>query len=243
MSGKIGNGNAVRRLSTAAQYCIHLWRCCLCLMGLRSACEYTRLMSSYIPSAPQYLIEFDGSLTGVGVIIFRVDENGNETLWKVARFVFPFDLGCDSSYQNTCELIGLVMATGCLVLLGVRQATVAARGDSTTALTWILSERFRSGPSRGACVCFMALGVRHDIHFKSKQHIRGVDNVKCDALSRDGTPEMLGYRHDEVIATSDQMWLTRLLSACNPMPVGGDSAEGYENAWREAFTIAEGLQQ
>jgi hypothetical protein len=245
MGGKVGNSNVARRLDTAAQYCIRLWRCCLCLMGLRSACKYTRLMHSYVPSAPKYLVEFDGSLTGVGIIIFRVDENGNEQLWKVARFVFPFNLGCDSSFQNTCELIGLVMAVGCLVALGVSQSMVGARGDSTTALTWIMSEQFRSGPSRGASVCFMALGVRHDIHFKSRQHIRGVDNTICDALSRDRTPEMLGYRRDEIMEVSDHMWLARLLVACNPVPVsnGVKSTEGYENAWREAFIIAEGLKQ
>ena len=65
MCGAISNGNSTRRLGVAAQQCIHLWRCCLCLMGLRSVRKFSRLMISYIPCRPQYLVEFDGSLTGV----------------------------------------------------------------------------------------------------------------------------------------------------------------------------------
>jgi len=135
MGGKGGNGYTARRLDAKTRNCLHLWRCCLCMMGLRSESKFSRLMISYVPSAPKYLVEFDGSLTGVGVIIFKLNMMGNEQLWKVARFVFPFDLGCDSSYQNTCELIALVMAVGCMVTLGVSKVSVAARGDSTTALT------------------------------------------------------------------------------------------------------------
>jgi len=248
MRNDSGNGNMARRLDATAQNCIHLWRCCLCMMELRSAGTFCRLMSSYVPSVPKYLVEFDGSLTGVGVIIFKLDKMGNELLWKVARFVFPFDLDSDSSYQNTCELIALVMAVGCMVTLKVNQTSVAARGDSTTALTWILSERFRSGPSRGATVCYMALGVRHDIYFERRQHIKGIHNVRCDALSRNSTPAMLGFGGEQVINTSDLSWLNRLLCACNPK-VHGEQNEGeattrgYETAWSEAFAIAEGLIQ
>ena len=101
MSSKGGTGNMSRKLSVSAQNCVHLWRCCLCLMELREVCQFNRLMISYVPCTPKYLVEFDGSLTGVGIIIFKLDTTGNETLWKVARFVFPFDLRCDSSYQNT----------------------------------------------------------------------------------------------------------------------------------------------
>ena len=135
------------------------------------------------------------------------------------------------------------MAVGCLVTLGIRQVSVAARGDSTTALTWIVSERFRSGPSRAATVCYMALGVRHDIHFTERQHIKGIHNVRCDALSRSSTPAMLGFADDEIIDTSSDCWLNRLLCACNPKLIGDgeEAGRGYEVAWRLAFALAEGL--
>ena len=237
MSGHGSNRNQARRLSEDARICIYLWRCCLCMMGLRSSYKYSRLMNSYVPSKPKYLVEFDGSLTGVGILIYKLDRFGNETLWRVARFVFPFDLEQDSSYQNTCELIGLVMAVGCLVTLGIGQTSVFARGDSTTALTWITSEHFRSGPSRRATIYYMALGVTHDIHFSRQQHIRGIDNVQCDALSRSSTPEMLHFSRSKIMSPSG--CLDRLLNSCNPKR----ETVHYESLWQEAFAIAEALKQ
>jgi hypothetical protein len=70
MGEKQGCHNSARRLNTKAKYCIYLWRCCLRIMGLRSTTRYSRQMVTYVPSQPQYLVEFDGSLTGVGIIIF-----------------------------------------------------------------------------------------------------------------------------------------------------------------------------
>jgi len=123
------------------------------------------------------------------------------------------------------------------VTLGIGQTSVSARGDSTTALTWITSEHFRSGPSRRATICYMALGVTHDIHFARQQHIRGIDNVRCDALSRSSTPEMLHFNRSEVMNPSG--CLDRLLDSCNPKQETVD----YESLWQEAFAIAEALRQ
>ena len=92
-------------------------------------------------------------------------------------------------------------------------------------------------------MCYMALGVRHDIHFTERQHIKGIHNVQCDALSRNTTPAMLGFSGDEIINTSSHCWLDKLLCACNPNLIGdGEGAgRGYEVAWRLAFALAEEL--
>ena len=240
--GNVTNRNATRHLNDETRVCIRLWRCCLCLMEMRSKRQYSRRMSTYIIRAPRYLIEFDGSLSGVGIKFFKF-AGGVETLWKVARFVFPFDLGGDSSYQNTCEFIALVLAMGCLISLNVREnISLAARGDSTTALTWSITERFRSGPSRNATMCYMVLGVEHDIHFERTEHIRGVDNIICDKLSRHHTPEQLGFGAGEIINTNGA--LTRLLNACNPLLLQSElGSNSFEAAWAEAYAISTELQQ
>jgi len=83
----------------------------------------------------------------------------------------------------------------------------------------------------------MALGVCHDISFERKEHIRGVDNVTCDSLSRGATPIELGFSPQQIINTTE--WLGTLLDACNP--TGKDI--GFEKSWRKAFGIALSLEQ
>jgi len=95
-------------------------------------------------------------------------------------------------------------------------------------------------------LCYMALGVRHDIHFSSRHHIRGVDNITCDALSRNSTPAMLGFTTEQIINPLSDRWLHRLLCACNPKLEEKQQdvhPQFYEESWREAFAIAEGLIQ
>ena len=55
---------------------------------------------------------------------------------------------------------------------------------------------------------------------------------------------MLGFGVDEIMSVSDNSWLPRLLLACNPtIATGGSNAvpQSFDEFWRVAFTIAEGL--
>ena len=238
--GFVRNQNASHHLDDATKACIKLWRCCLCLMEMRSKNQFSRSMRSYIPQVSQYLVEFDGSLKGVGIRINKLIE-GVEVPWRVARFVFPFDLDGDSSYQNTSEFIAVVLATGCLISLNIRDVAVAARGDSKTALTWSVTERFRNGPSKNATMCYMVLGIEHDIHFNQQEHIKGVDNVICDKLSRQYTPEELGFHPEQIICVDGP--LSRLLDACNPLNTDSElGGKDFEAAWAGAFAISNELQ-
>ena len=233
--GGTNRKNSSRHLDDDAKFCVRLWRCCLCLMELKSNKEFSRSMHSYLPQSSKYLVEFDGSLTGVGMVLYRMCL-GATVLWKVARFVFPFDLAGDSSYQNTCEFIAITLATGCLIKLGVHHVAVSARGDSTTALTWAVTERFRSGPSSNSTMCFVILGIEYGIHFEEMEHIRGVDNVLCDKLSRHHSPEQLGFEKDQIMVIDGT--LLRLMDACNPLiPRAGR----FEEAWASVSAISSDL--
>jgi hypothetical protein len=238
--------NSYRRLDAAVQMCIKLWRCCLCMMELRGPERYSRSMSSFMPSTPDYVVEFDGSLTGVGLKIYKVNRDGEVVLWKVAGYNFPFDIpgGSEfeyaSSYQNTCELIGPVLAMGILARFGLRQLSLKAVGDSKAALKWVTSERFRRGPSRNAAMCYTSLGMNFDMHFEDSLHIPGIDNVECDKLSRHVSPYAMGYDHDLVVDVEGDAALVRLVNACNPL-VSNVSGCSFEVAWHNVRKIVDDL--
>jgi hypothetical protein len=237
------NSYARRHLSEGAKICVLMWRCCLCLIEFGSPDKFCRSIDSYLLRPPTILVEFDGSLTGIGVLIYKLHPSGGEELWKVSRYVFPFHLDGDSSFQNTCEFMGLLLAVGCLVSLGIRSISVKARGDSTTALKWIVTERFKSGPSRNAAMCYIALGMRFDINFEESTHIPGTDNIVCDKLSRDFSPKQLGFDEDAIIDVASDFRLIQLMSAANPLDDSGSSNfDGFVQKWKSVFEIAKNFE-
>lgn len=237
--------NSFRRLDDNTKLCIKLWRCCLCMMELRGPARYSRSMESFLPKEPDWEVEFDGSLTGVGLRIFR-GTGPTRVLWKVVGYTFPFDIPRDaniefvSSYQNTCELIGPVLAMGVLAMHGMRAISIKASGDSKTALRWVTSERFRRGPSRNAAMCFTSLGMHFDMHYESSEHIPAEENKVCDSLSRDIAPVSLGYEIGVILRVVDYPALASLVAACNPM-ISDSGAASLEECWGLQRRLVEGL--
>ena len=59
------------------------------------------------------------------------------------RLRFPFALKSDSSFQNVCEFIVVVIGIIVLVKLGYANTTITLRGDSRKSLKWGSTERFK----------------------------------------------------------------------------------------------------
>ena len=111
-------------------------------------------MRSFWPEEADYVIEFDGSLTGAGILWYARNGDGVEVLLGGAAVdLSPLGFGDDSTYQNTCEFITLVLGIRGLSALGLtdpeKPVSVMLRGDSVTALTWAHTERFRSRLAAG----------------------------------------------------------------------------------------------
>ena len=97
------------------------------------------------------MFEFDASLTGIGLRIFEIDNEGEEVLIIVSGFETGFLLGGQAKYQNTMEFLAVVMGIGLLVNEGVTGTGLRLRGDSTTSLVhvrWSGQPRSRSRPAR-----------------------------------------------------------------------------------------------
>ena len=125
-------------------------------------------------------------MSGAGVIWF-VRNKGGEVVRGVSAIDLSFlGFGVDSSYQNLSESIGAVLAVIGHVLLGFTGMSLALRGDSVTALTWAITERPRGSIITNAAMVWTLLCVATEIDVKEVTHIAGINNERCDRLSRRG---------------------------------------------------------
>ena len=85
------------------------------------------------------------------IIIFT----GQWELWAVTAIRLPFQLGQDSSFQNTAEFMVVVMDIVTLARRGVVGAPIALLGDNTSSLAWASKERFKEGRSQHAATSLM----------------------------------------------------------------------------------------
>jgi len=176
--------------------------------------RYARDITSFSNIPPKYTIEYDASLTGVGVIIYQIDEKGLEQEWKVFQHGFDFNLEGMSKYQNTAEFIALVMGVAGLVSLGINNTSVLCRGDNKSSLSWGLSENFKSQLGRRAALVLTTLSIHSNIHITEVVHIAGKINVRCDQLSREKViPADLGFSKDQILQTGI---FTKNSTFCDP---------------------------
>lgn len=192
---------------------------------------YSRPINTLAMRAVEYVIGYDASLTGIGLIISRVDPV-TETLhlMKVVKVVLPYSLGEDSGFQNSVEFISVVVGVGCLGVLGISNAAIRIVGDNTSSLSWSVRCSFRDGPSRSAAMCFVAIGDCLGLEVTEGNHIAGKSNIKCDGLSRDKTPQELGFRAEDCMDIEAFEVLNLIVEACNPRR-DTNMGEGFEEVW------------
>jgi hypothetical protein len=165
---------------------IDLWIATLTRLELHRA-EFSRPLDSIATRSPTWHFDFDASLTGIGILLYYLPDSATTPRFAV-RIVFPFSLGADSSYQNSVEFLAVVVGLGILACMGFSGCGVSIRGDSTTALSWSSSERFKAGRSQRSALAFMHICTDFDIQVSEREHIAGTSNSQCDGLSRDTLP-------------------------------------------------------
>jgi ribonuclease HI len=182
---------------------ILFWRAALLLYYVENLFE--RPLESMRIRRPAYLVEFDGSLTGWGLRIYRVEDMMEETLiCTVSLGAHPRIIARikahpqPSSYQNAMEMIAFTMGLVVLASKGFREVTVMARGDSISALEWMTGEKFKAGRSRAAVTLFLELCRRFDFQMHTDYtHLSSEENDPCDRLARQ-KPRAPGSRDDAV---------------------------------------------
>ena len=230
-------------LDDGARLAIRLWRAGLCALRLDPA-RFARPFESFRAPTARYVAEFDSCLWGAGAKIFVLEEDGSERLLGgSAASLAALEFGEDSSYQNTAEFIGAILALVTARLLGITELSVGFRGDSVSALAWIDNEHVRSEHASNAAVFFTLLVMQWRVQTGFIQHIRGEDNTDCDALSRDPfecTMATLGHSNAPHVTLNTDPRVAEILQLCDP---GLDirTEAGFQGFWRRAHAVLAAL--
>ena len=91
-------------------------------------------------------------------------------------------------------------------------------------------------------MAYMAICTHCDLQVVSSEHVAGVDNIVCDRLSREDTPEQLGFHPDYSLDVTLDPRLVSLVELCNPM-VDAETADNFLLQWTGATTVARALAQ
>lgn len=203
-------------LSMATVVCIHLWRACLVLIELQAA-QFARCLLSFRPQQPRLRIEYDASLSGVGILVNIISPDGQEHPWKALSCPLPYALQDDSSYQNSVEFIAVVLGVAGIAKFGVCNADIAIRGDNRSSLSWSLHESFKSPRIRNASVVFTFVGIDFDLRISEADHVAGVTNTTTDGWSRFYTdPQDIGYSQTDMLFATGCPILASLLLLLDP---------------------------
>ena len=118
---------------------IRCWRVMLFLVGYDET-QFTRSLDSFDTRPAVYIVEFDASLTGAGVLVYQRIDSVEECVAATAMDLRGLNFGTDSSFQNTAEYIGAIIGILCLLKLGVSNEDIELR---------LLRGQKRSDPGAG----------------------------------------------------------------------------------------------
>jgi hypothetical protein len=196
-----------------------IWRSFLCLLAFQEE-TFARPLLSFRPVVARIKIEYDASLTGLGILISqRNNEQDAWTLLYHSSMLFPFNVQKDSSYQNTCEFLAVAAALVILTINGHRAFTYDLYGDSVSSLLWCQNERTKSLLARQAMFGFSLLSVYADATLGTTIHVPGKSNITCDQLSRGVPTTEVHLSHTTLVDATTTSAVTEFLLITNPLLV------------------------
>ena len=187
IAGYKGNKKSKRCLRGETRADIVLWRSFLVLMGTQRRRFCRHLDSFRPPSLPTVRVAFDGSLFGLGTVVWHRDSSsqGFSLLAFASIYPTPFHLSAtDSSYQNSSELAAATAGTLIALSFGYRAFTFELVGDSVTVLRWSEKGRVSSNIARRMAVGFALASATTGAVLFDTTYVSSADNAVCDDLSR-----------------------------------------------------------
>jgi hypothetical protein len=86
---------------------------------------FTRAFDTFQPRHAGFVCEFDASLTGICVIMYRVDAQGRKAPVGVGELpVVSMDFAGDSAWQNLSELIDAALSLVMAAAVGATDQTI-----------------------------------------------------------------------------------------------------------------------
>ena len=171
-------------LSRSAKMALRLFRA-IFLVAMLDEGKFTRSFYSFQRVLePDYIIEFDASLFGCGILLYKC-ENGRELYLGATSFsIEQLRFGMDSTFQNAAEFTAGVLGLVVLSKICEKGSSVVFRGDSCSALTWLEEGRFRSNFITRMAFVYIYMGLTCELLIGESIHISSEDNHKADYLSR-----------------------------------------------------------
>jgi hypothetical protein len=185
--------------------------------------KFSRSFDSFRETPPTILLEYDSSLEGMGIRLSQIvyDVGGmvsGYTPLGLDAYKFDFDLGGDSSYQNTCEFLAVVVAFLTLGALGWRNITLSVVGDSMTSNHWCAAERYKGRSSHRAAFIFTLIATHFNFWVSETEWICSSENEDMDLLSRGSKrPEEMVRVNEQVLNLRELKGVQDLVNSCNPL--------------------------
>jgi hypothetical protein len=204
----------LRRLSARARCEVALWRSFLILLRC-GAPTATRPILSFRSVAPTFALRYDASLQAVAVGVYTVTAP-SDTLLAFTVLPLPFAVSGDSSRQNTCEYLAVLLGLLLLAVLQRRNFSYALYGDSITSLVWASDDRVASEVAHRANLALVTLSVSLNAHVADTHHVPGVQNVVYDGLSRGRTPQEVGLDPGLLVDLQHDPAVLAFVQLCDP---------------------------
>jgi hypothetical protein len=177
-----GNQETLHTLSNNTLVDIAMWKAFLPLAAMDPR-RYARSLESFRP-LPEPTVDFggDGSLGGIGLGI--TDLRTGRLLAYAGVYPLPCLDTSDSSYQNTFELIWIVLSLFISASLGMRNFAYSATADSKVTLAWVRDDKVSSEMGRRASIAYALISSVIGAHNTMQTFVRSEHNALYDDLSR-----------------------------------------------------------
>jgi hypothetical protein len=188
--------NAYFILKPRTVVAVRVFRALLLLTGADEA-NFSRTLNSFKEVGPQcgIIVDFDASLTGIGIIWYLVDASGSEVPLGACQVdISSLGFKGKPAYQNTAEFIGATLGLVGVKKFGYSHLLTKLRGDSISALTWSSTMRFRGNLVVPAAIVFIMFLEVHNIVLVAPEHTSATEHWRADELSRRGDVEGLVER-------------------------------------------------
>jgi hypothetical protein len=205
--------------------------------------QFSRDLSSFRVRPPKWVVEFDASLTGIGILWYRRSnsESPEVLLGGCSLDIKSLGFGTDASYQNTAEFIAATLGIrGLTAFPWTPGESVELRGDSITALTWGRKRGVRSPLATNASVLFALQCLAMKVDIGTVTHIPADENWRADKLSRGVTMEGLAGMDKSIrvdsLRTVD-LKPDKALTLCDPNYDSFSSLGVFNEFWQKVRSL------
>jgi hypothetical protein len=182
-----GNTWVLKHLTDNCKEDLQMWKAFLCIL-IPFETRFARSLLSFREEDPTIKLEYDASLTGLGIILSEHKQDA----WTIVQHIgieFPFGelIKNDSSYQNSCEFIAIVIGLYLTALLGYRDFGYCLYGDNVSSLSWAIHGGGTSPRAKAASIAMALICIRIQANLRTINHVPGKMNTTTDGLSRGKT--------------------------------------------------------